>query len=174
MKIVIEELSVFKGTDLNDLCDATEATMSHTYGFSIGFNLSNPLPRDSLESYFKGVLLVPERHLIVGRLDDTISGSIQLVKPSPSNYTSSFAVSVDNHFVAPWARGHGIAKALLNAAEQEAKRSGFKLLRLSVRATRTAAITMYENSGYHRWGTLDKYEVMANEIVAGHFYYKDL
>jgi ribosomal protein S18 acetylase RimI-like enzyme len=172
--IRVELLNEFKGEDLNDLCDATEATMKDTYGFSIGFHRSEPLVRDRLEAYFKGVLLVPERQLVVGRYDGTIAGSIQLIKPAASNQTSAFAASVDNHFVAPWARGHGIARKLLEEAENEARRCGLTLLKLSVRATREAAIHLYETCGYTRWGTLEKYEIMAGEIVAGHFYYKDL
>lgn len=172
--VIIEKLDKCHGTDLQELCDATEATMNDTFGFSIGFNRSEPPVRERLENYFKGVILVPERQLIIGRYDGTISGSIQLVKPAASNQTSAFAASVDNHFVAPWARGHGIARKLLEAAEEEARRCKFTLLKLSVRATREAAIHLYETCGYKRWGTLDKYEIMAGQLVAGHFYYKDL
>lgn len=172
--IIVEKLDVFKGADLSDLCDATEATMQDTYGFSIGFHRSEPLVRDRLEAYFKGVLLVPERQLIGGRYDGTLAGSIQLVKPAASNQTSAFAASVDNHFVAPWARGHGMARKLLEAAEREARACGITVIKLSVRATREAAIHLYEICDYKRWGTLEKYEIMAGEMVAGHFYYKEL
>lgn len=172
--VKIEKVDALPGTDLQELCDATEATMNDTFGFSIGFNRSEPPIRERLENYFKGVLLVPERQLIIGRYDGTICGSIQLVKPARSNQTSAFAASVDNHFVAPWARGHGIARKLLEAAEEEARACKFTLLKLSVRATREAAIHLYETCNYTRWGTLDKYEIMAGEMVAGHFYYKDL
>lgn len=172
--IVIEKLDKLQGVDLQELCDATEATMNDTFGFSIGFNSAEPPVRERLENYFKGVLLVPERQLIVGRYDGAICGSIQLVKPAASNQTSAFAASVDNHFVAPWARGHGIARKLLEAAEDEARHCKFSLLKLSVRATREAAIRLYQVCGYTQWGILDKYELMAGQMVAGHFYYKDL
>lgn len=172
--ISVEQLTAFRGPDLADLCEATIVTMKDTYGFSIGFHLWETPSRDQLEAYFKGVLMIPERQLFIGRFDGTVAGSIQLVKPAPGNQTSSFAASVDNHFVAPWARGHGIARTLLEAAEKEAKSLGYSVLRLSVRATREAAIKLYENCGYKRWGVLDKYEIMADKIVAGYFYYKDL
>jgi ribosomal protein S18 acetylase RimI-like enzyme len=173
-EIIVERLTKFENNDLGDLCDATEATVFNTYGFSIGFQHSGLPERQYLEAYFRGVLIVPERELFVVRYDGVIAGSIQLVKPSPNNKTSAFACSVDNHFVAPWARGHGLAKKLLEYAEDEARRQNFAILKLSVRATREAAINLYKNSGYKLWGTLDKYEVMADEIVAGHFFYKDL
>jgi ribosomal protein S18 acetylase RimI-like enzyme len=170
----IELLEQLNPLDLVDLCDATEATMLDTFGFSVGFNQWHPPLRRELESYFKGVMLVPERKLIVGRLDNTIAGSLQLIIPSLSNKTSNFAVSLDNHFVAPWARNLGMAKALLEFSERHALSKGYKLIRLSVNSMREAAITLYESYGYKKWGTLEKYENVANQIVSGYFYYKDL
>jgi ribosomal protein S18 acetylase RimI-like enzyme len=172
--VTIEQVTKLSKKDLNELCEATESTIMDTYGFSIGFHKSGLPDRDYLESYFQGVLIVPERELFIARLNDIIAGSIQLVKPARSNQTSSFACSLDNHFVAPWARGHKIAQLLLKALEEKARQEGYSLLKLSVRANREAAISLYEKAGYIRWGTLDKYELMAGEIVAGHFYYKDL
>lgn len=172
--ITIEKLKEFKGTDLNDLIEATKATFQDQNGFSIGFNRSESLSVEQMEAYWRGVLLVPERELIVGRYEGTIAGSIQLVKPAPSSQTSNFAASVENHFVAPWARGHGIAKMLLLAAEGNAKSLGLSLLKLSVRANLESAIKLYETSGYKKWGILDKYEIAEGEFIAGYFYSKDL
>jgi ribosomal protein S18 acetylase RimI-like enzyme len=173
VEIVVERLESMQQNDIGDMCDAAEATMQDSFGFNIGFSRFRPT-REQLEAYFNGVIMVPERVLIVGRVDGVICGSIQLVKPLPSQETTSFVASVDNHFVAPWARGHGLARKLVEAAESEARHQGFSVLRLSVCAHREAAIKLYESCDYIRWGTLDKYELMAGEIVAGHFYYKDL
>jgi ribosomal protein S18 acetylase RimI-like enzyme len=173
-QIIIEKITKFKGNDLNDLCDATEAVMHGTIGFTIGFNRIEQNDRLQLENYFNGVLLVPERELIVGRFDGIIAGSIQLIKPTPNDHTSSFAANVDNHFVAPWARGFGLAKALLVRAEDEAKNQGFSTIRLSVRSNSKAAIKLYESRGYEKWGTLAKYETLNGEYLAGHFYNKDI
>lgn len=171
-EILVDKITEFKGNDLSDLCDAAESTVNDSQGFSIGFNKFSD--RSQVELYFKGVLLVPERELIVGRFDGAIAGSIQLVKPSISNVTSAFAASVDNHFVAPWARGFGLANSLLAAAEEEARKCGFSVIKLSVNATRDAAISLYENNGYKKWGVLDKYELYADQVVPGYFYCKDL
>jgi ribosomal protein S18 acetylase RimI-like enzyme len=170
--ISVAAVTRFVNTELDDLIEATEATLMNTKGFSIGLN-SLP-PRDHLENYFKGILLIPERELVIGKFDGVIAGSIQIIRPNSSNQASSFAVSVENHFVAPWARGYGMAKALLIAAENIAREQNFSLIKLSVRATLEAAIKLYESLNYRRWGTLEKYEMVGNEIVAGHFYYKDL
>ncbi|MFN7038305.1 MAG: GNAT family N-acetyltransferase [Alphaproteobacteria bacterium] len=171
--ITIESLKCFNKNDLSDLCDATLSVLENSCGFSIGFHRSS-FDKESLEQYFNGILIIPERSLIVGRYDGIIAGSIQLLKPPNSNQTSAFSIYVDNHFVAPWARGLGLAKALLMAAEEEAKIMGYSMIKLSVRATQDAAINLYDSFGYKKWGTLDKYELMDGKIIAGHFYYKDL
>lgn len=173
--IVVEKLNKFKNNDLNDICDATESTILDSgSSLNIGLKRSEPLVRERLENYWKGVVLVPERQLIVGRLDGVIASSIQLIKPNPNNQLSDFSGLVDQHFVAPWAREHGLAKLLLKAAEAEAKECGLSVLRLRVNAKMEKAIKMYESCSYKRWGTLDKYEIIDGKMTAGHFYYKDI
>ena len=174
-EIHIETLSKFQNSDLSDLCQATEATILDDHvSFNIGFNHSYPPVREKMESYWQGVLLVPERELIVGRLDGVIAASLQLVKPTPSNQTSSFAGTVEHHFVAPWARGHGLAKELLQTAETIARKANLSILRLSVRENLKAAISLYEANHYKRWGVLEKYERIHNTLYSGYFYYKEI
>lgn len=173
--ILIEKISSFKGTDLADLCDATESTLNdNDMSFSIGLDQTDLLLRDKIESYWKGVILVPERQLIIGRLDGVIASSIQLVKPNPNNQNMAFAGNIENHFVAPWARGYGLAKELLKAAEHEAVKANLSILKLSVRANLKTAAALYEYCNYKCWGTLDKYEKINGQFIAGYFYYKDL
>ncbi|MGH8214501.1 MAG: GNAT family N-acetyltransferase [Rhodanobacteraceae bacterium] len=56
--------------------------------------------------------------------------------------------------VAAAARGRGVAKALLAAAEAEALRHGCNVLDLEVRTDNRAAIGLYEQRGYRRSGRL--------------------
>jgi ribosomal protein S18 acetylase RimI-like enzyme len=56
--------------------------------------------------------------------------------------------------VADAARGQGLAKALLAAAEDEARRRGCNALYLEVRIDNRAAIALYERQGYRRAGRL--------------------
>lgn len=168
--IAVEQLKEFKGADLADICQATEDAIQD----GIGFHWVSPPVREVMESYWKGVLVVPERTLFVGRLDGTLVASIQLVRPSKSKETSAFAATVEGHFVAPWARGHGLAKALLEAAEREAAKQGFSLIKLSVRATQSKAITLYRESEYIEWGVLPYHEFVNASMVAGHYFYKKL
>lgn len=170
MTVHVQKITEFKHADLTELVQATEDAIRD----GIGFNWVLPPGKDVLETYWKGVLVVPDRILFTARLDGTLAGSIQLVKPGASKETSSFAASLDAHFVAPWARGHGMAKKLLEAAEREARSLGFSVLKLSVRQTQEAAISLYEEMGYKRWGTLPTYEYVNAQMIAGHYYYKNL
>jgi ribosomal protein S18 acetylase RimI-like enzyme len=170
MSTKVEKLSEFHHADLTELVQATEDAINE----GIGFNWVLPPGRDVLETYWKGVLVVPERVLFAGRLDGTLAGSVQLLKPGPSKETSSFAASIEAHFVAPWARGHGLAKSLLEAVEREARAQGFSVLKLSVRETQDAAIKLYEENNYKCWGILPYYEFESAKMIAGRFYYKNL
>ena len=170
MSIEVRRIKEWTPAMLAAVCQATEDAIAD----GIGFNWMAPPLREVLESYWKGVLVVPERILFGGWLDGTLSASIQLIKPGQSKETSSFAVSIDAHYVAPWARGHGLAKAMLQAAEREASAQGFSVVRLSVRETQEAAINLYLESGYVRWGILPYYEYVNGRMIAGHFFYKKL
>lgn len=170
MSVHVDRINEFKHADLTELVQATEDAVRD----GIGFNWILPPGKDVLEIYWKGVLVVPERVLFVGRLDGTLAGSAQLIKPGPSKETTAFCASLEAHFVAPWARGHGMAKALLEAVEREARVQGFSVLRLSVRKTQEAAIKLYEESDYVCWGELPYYEYVNAQMVPGRFYYKNL
>jgi ribosomal protein S18 acetylase RimI-like enzyme len=170
MAISVEKLTAFKGSDLSDLSQATEDAIRD----GIGFNWLTPPMREVLESYWKGVLVVPQRTLFGGKLDGTLAASIQLVRPSKSKETSAFSCEIEAHFVAPWARGHGLAKSLLEHAEREAAKDGFSIIRLSVRETQERALQIYRESGYTEWGTLPYYEFVNATMVAGHYFYKKL
>lgn len=170
IKISAERLEAFSGTDLEDLCDATEGAILE----GGGFGWLTPPPRHVLESYWRGVLLVPERHLFTGRLDGTIAAAAQILRPARNNEAQAFALQLTGHFVAPWARGHGLARAILVTAEQAARGWGFRIINLDVRETQAAAIKLYESLGYVRWGTHPCYARVDGRIVAGHSYFKDL
>lgn len=173
-KIEAMVVSSLNEMELEDLCDTTTETMRDTTGFNVGTQTIDPIEKAKLMSYWEGVLLVPERRLIIGRLDGTIAGSVQIIIPSPSNHTSPFACAIDNHFVAPWARGYGLSNLLLECAEGEAKKLGISVLKLSVRETRPAAIAVFERRNYIKWGVLPKYELDQGQIVPGYFYYKEI
>ena len=158
----------FSPGELQELCKATEDAILQ----GIGFSWIKPPPRQNLENYWKGVLAMPQRHLFVGTYDGAIAASIQLVFPNKSNEASSFSASIDTHFVSPWARGHGLAKLLLESAEALAKKNGFGQILLEVRQTQERALKLYEGVGYIKWGSLPSYHSVNGKLIAGNFYYK--
>lgn len=168
--IAVDRLTGFSGPDLHDLCDAAEAAILH----GGGFGWLNPPPRQTMETYWQGVLLVPERELFVGRLDGTIAGSAQLVRPPRNNEAQSLTGTLTTFFVAPWARGHGLAPALVARVEEAARANGLKVLNLDVRETQARAIEVVEEAGFVRWGTHPHYALVNGAWVTGYYYYKDL
>ncbi len=166
----VEIVSSLKSGDLSDLCDATDAAIVD----GGGFGWVSPPPRDVLERYWKGVLAIPVRTLFVGRLDGVIVGSVQLVDPPPNNEAQAFAATLTAVFTAPWARGHGLAQSLIMAAEAEARDRDFAVIQLDVRETQQAAIRLYENRGYQRWGTNPFYALVDEKMISGHYFCKIL
>jgi ribosomal protein S18 acetylase RimI-like enzyme len=166
----VERLEAFAKTDLDDLCDAAEAAIDD----GGGFGWVEAPPRHIMENYWRGVLLVPGRELLVARLDGTICGSAQLVRPPRNNEAQAFAAQMMHNFMAPWARGHGLARRLVIAVEDAARAAGFAILNLDVRDTQAAAIQLYETLGYVRWGTHPAYARVGSMVVPGHYYYKRL
>jgi ribosomal protein S18 acetylase RimI-like enzyme len=170
LNLVVERINAFKPGELDDLCEATDAAIEG----GGGFGWVNPPPRDTLESYWRGVMLVPDRSLFVARLDGTICGSAQLLRPSRNNEAQAFAAQLQSAFIAPWARGHGLARMLTVAIEEEARRAGFTVLLLDVRETQERAIAHYKSLGYVCWGTNPFYARVGGKYLAGHYYYKTL
>lgn len=169
-ELSVERVERLATADMNDLVDATEVAIKD----GLGFGWIKVPPRERLEAYWNGVLAVPQRELFVARLDGVICGSAQLVHPAQNNEIAAFATQLQRHFVAPWARGHGLARRLVEAAEQVARRRGYQVMRFEVRATQKAAIALYESLGYELWGVLPQYALIDGRMIAGHFYSKEL
>ncbi|MFQ5784890.1 MAG: GNAT family N-acetyltransferase [Alphaproteobacteria bacterium] len=168
--VSVERAVELTRADLADLCDATDAAILD----GNGFGWLRPPPRRKLETYWRGVLVVPERELFIGRLDAVVAASAQLVKPTPNQESCAFAATLTTLFVAPWARGYGLARGLLEAVERAARGHGFEVMNLDVRETQEAAIALYESRGYRRWGTHPSYARVDGRMIAGHYYCKRL
>jgi ribosomal protein S18 acetylase RimI-like enzyme len=167
-EISVELMTAFTKGDLTDLCDAADAAIEA----GGGFGWVRPPPRHIFESYWKGTLLVPERQLLVGRLDGTIAASAQMARPARNNEAQAFSATLMSSFVAPWARGHGLAKLVTVAAEDAARESGAHIINLDIRETQTAAIQLYETLGYTRWGVHPHYAQVEGKLIRGFYYYK--
>ena len=169
-RVAVGRLTQYSGTDLDDLCEATEVAILEGGGFGW---LKAP-PRQVLENYWKGVLLVPERRLVVGRLDGVIAGSVQLSRAPRNNEAQAFAGTITALFVAPWARGRGIGRGTLIELERLARELGLAVLNLDLRETQRAAIGLYESLGYQRWGIHPCYAQVEGRVVPGYYYYKPI
>lgn len=163
-------LSELSQVDLNDLCDATDSAIESGGGFGWV-----DLPaREILERFWQGVITMPNRLLFIARLDGVICGTAQLICPSKNNEAQSFSCNLTTHFIAPWARGYGLANKILREVEQAAREREFEIINLDVRETQKAAISLYESHGYKVFGTHPHYAKVNGAIIQGIYYYKDL
>ena len=156
--------------DLQELCDATEEAIIG----GGGFGWISPPSVKMLQNYWKGVLLIPERVLIVGKLDNVLAGSVQIIKPAKNNEAQAHSCILSTFFFAPWARGFGLAKAVFQKAESKARLDGFKVMNLEVRETQHRAIQLYEQAGFIKSGENPKAVLINDRYIAGYYYYKEL
>ena len=166
----VDRITAFTEEELHDLCAAADAAIIE----GGGFGWVTPPGRQALERHFKGVLLVPERALFVARLDGHVVGSAQLVRPPRNNEAQAFSAQLMHSFIAPYARGHGLARLLTARVEEGARALGYHALNLDVRETQEVAIRLYESMGYIRWGVHPTYARVGGRTVRGVFYYKVL
>jgi len=166
--LLVERATELLDDDMHALCEAADAAILDGGGFGW---VKSP-GRLALESYFRGVLLVPERELFIGRLDGIIVGSAQLVRPPRNNEAQAFAATLMHSFIAPYARGHGLARLMTRRVEDGARALGYQVLNLDVRETQDAAIHLYETLGYHRWGEHPSYARVGGRTIRGIFFVK--
>lgn len=164
----VEILQELSPSDLNDLCDATDAAIEGGGGFG-WVNLPS---RDILERFWQGVIAMPARILFVARLDGVICGTCQIWKPPINNEAQAHSAQLTTNFVAPWARGHGLATMLLDEAEAVARKEGFSVINLDVRETAESAIKLYEAQGYVRFGMHPNYARVDGKTLKGYYYTK--
>ena len=69
-------------------------------------------------------------------------------------------------YIAPYARGHGLARMLTIGVEERARELGYHVLNLDVRETQEAAIRLYESLGFERWGVHPDYAFVRGQVGA--------
>ena len=168
--ISVDALEKISNTDLADLCYNAEQAIKAGGGFGW---ITVP-PRDVLKRYWNSMLLVSTNTLIVGRLNGDIAGSMQLSFYPPNNEAQKTIARIKSHFVAPWARGYGLAKAMIDKAEELGKHNGANCLQLDVRETQDAAIKLFKSKGYIQWGTNPNYAQINGKYIKGLYFYKKL
>lgn len=167
-RLSIERTADLDDHDIAELCEATDAAIIE----GGGFGWLEPQGRAALERHFRGVMLVPERELFIARLDGMVVGSAQLMRPHRNNEAQAFAAQLTHAYIAPYGRGHGLARMLIQKVEERAAALGHRVLNLDVRETQATAIALFQTLGYIRWGVHPAYARVRGQTVAGEYYYK--
>jgi ribosomal protein S18 acetylase RimI-like enzyme len=170
ISIKIEKLKIISDLDLADICNITEQAIKA----GGGFGWLSPPHRDVLKKYWKGLILIQNRILIVGRLNNAIAGTLQLILQPPNNEAQKNTININSHFVAPWARGYGLAKSMIDKAELMAKENNASCLQLDIRETQEAAIQLFKSKNYIQWGENPNYAIVGGQTIKGLYFYKNI
>ena len=92
----------------------------------------------------------------------------------PNNEAQKTISSIKSHFVAPWARGYGLAKAMIDYAIVKSKENNKNNIQLDIRETQTAAIQLFESKGFIKWGQNPEYAYVNGNPIKGYYYYKKI
>ena len=170
INIQVDTLNHITSGDLADLCSVTEQAIRAGGGFGW---LAIP-PRDTLKNYWNGLVLIKTNTLIVGRLNGSIAGALQISFNPHNNEAQKNIAKIQSHFVAPWARGYGLAKAMIDQAIQISKENNKTSIQLDIRETQSAAIQLFESKGFVKWGENPAYAYINGNPIKGYYYYKNI
>ncbi|MEW2491960.1 GNAT family N-acetyltransferase [Streptomyces nodosus] len=105
----------------------------------------------------------PSDHL-VAELDGAVVGYLRLAFPTPLE-CNSHVLQIQGLAVADAARGAGVGRALLRAAQEESRRRGARRLTLRVLGHNTPARGLYEAEGFVVEGILPGEFLIEGEYV---------
>jgi ribosomal protein S18 acetylase RimI-like enzyme len=91
--------------------------------------------------------------VLVAEEDGAVAGYVQ-VEPATPLASNAHVLEIHGLAVDPACQRRGIARALLDAAAEQARDRGARRLRLRVLAPNTAAIALYRACGYEEEGLL--------------------
>ena len=170
INISVDTITKLTEVDLADLCNITEQAISAGGGFGW---LRVPT-RQVLNQYWQKITDDYLNNLIVGRLNGVIAGTLQLTYEAPNIESRKNIAQIKRQFVAPWARGYGLAKSMIDFSEQKAKEENIKSIQLSVRETQDAAIKLFSGKDYEVWGENPYYAFINGSFIKGIYFYKNL
>lgn len=133
----------------------------------------DPVPMDQARAYWRGALAdaaAGGRILLGAFLEGRLEGTVTLYLDTPPN--QPFRAEIWKLMVAPVARGRGLARALMTAAEALAVERGRTLLTLDT-AVEGGASELYESLGWVRSGVIPDYAFKPQGgLVGTAVYYK--
>ncbi|MFD8382774.1 GNAT family N-acetyltransferase [Streptomyces sp. NPDC059679] len=103
-------------------------------------------------------------HLLIAEADGRTAGFIRLVAPTPLA-CNTHVRAIQGLAVDDWARGRGVARALLGAAYEEARRQGAVRITLRVLGHNAPARRLYESEGFAVEGVLPGEFLLEGEYV---------
>ncbi len=170
INISVDTLKRLSEVDLADLCNITEQAINAGGGFGW---LRVPT-REILNEYWNNITDDNLSNLVVGRLNGVIAGTLQLYYEAPNIESRKNIAQIKRQFVAPWARGYGLAKSMIDYSEQKAKEDNIKSIQLAVRETQDAAVQLFSNKHYKVWGENPYYAFINGSFIKGIYFYKNL
>ncbi|MFP4079268.1 MAG: peptidase C39 family protein [Ectothiorhodospira sp.] len=101
---------------------------------------------------FRYMLTKAHAHTLVHVRDGNLLGYVLLLFSRGTSSARLYSIAVD-----PSARGEGIARALVRAAETDAREQDNAYLRLEIRQDNTASQRLFESLGFRRFGEYGDY-----------------
>ncbi|WP_313113207.1 GNAT family N-acetyltransferase [Pseudescherichia sp.] len=154
---------------LRELGDVLQACVKD--GASVGF--TKPDDRQAIDSFWKDKvngLASQECELLIARDNDSVVGTVIINYCGMPN--GSHRAEISKLLVHPHARRQGIARQLMNQAEQRAWEKGLSLLVLDTRSGDVAS-TLYLSLGWQTAGSIPCYaESIENTLDATTYMYK--
>lgn len=142
-------------------------------GASVSF--VHPFTHDDARRFFESLLPEIERGtraLIAAFDDEGVVGTVQMIHASPPNQPHRGDIA--KLLVHRRARGRGLAKELMDVAEEAARADGKTLLVLDT-VTGTPAYRLYERLGWQRVGEIPGYALgVSGELEPTTVFYKQL
>ena len=170
INISVDTINKLSEVDLADLCNITEQAISAGGGFGW---LRVPT-RTVLNQYWNKITEDNLTNLIVGRLNGVIAGTLQLTYEEKNVESRKNIAQIKRQFVAPWARGYGLAKSMIDFSEEKAKEDNIKSIQLAIRETQEAAVKLFLSKDYQEWGKNPYYAFINGSFIKGIYFYKNL
>ncbi|MFS0562686.1 GNAT family N-acetyltransferase [Terribacillus sp. 179-K 1B1 HS] len=157
----IREIGVFK----EELASLFQTVVAD----GASMNYLHPMHKETALSYWDSVLSEQVR-LFIGLLDGEIVGTVQLIYSDKEN--GRHRAEIAKLMTSTKARRKGVARMLIQHAEQAAKSEGKTLLLLDTEKEGPANL-LYQSEGYVLFGEVPDFAQDAfGTFLAGNFYYK--
>lgn len=142
--IVAEDVEAFRALRLRALREHPEA-------FGSDYQTQSAFPPEFWQARVSSNLANPDQIVFVATDGDELLGMTGIRRQHDSPKTMHNA-GIWGVYVAPEARGHGLADRLLAACRDWARTVGVRLIRLGVVVDNASALACYRRCGYREYG----------------------